>query len=84
MGAALLEYKKRMKGQKLSNAKSVGGAQRLTKGMIKRIQNYYGLSIRQNKENLHGMKKSIIVIQHRIIEEPEKSLFPTPLLSKGE
>ena len=74
IGAALLEYKKKMKGQKLADGKGVGGAQRLTEGMIKRIQNYYGLSIRQNKGNLNEMKKAIIAIQHHIIEDPNKSL----------
>ena len=74
MGAALLEYKKRMKGQKRADGKGVGGANRLTEGMIKRIQNYCGLSIRQNKGNLHGMKKAIIAIQHH----------PAPLLSTGD
>ena len=74
MGTALLDYKKNMRGQKLSDGKGVGGAQRLTQDMIKRIQNYYGLAIRQNKGNLHGMKKAITAIQHHIIEDPEKSL----------
>ena len=62
------------KGQKLADGKGVGGAQRLTEGMIKRIQNYYGLSIRQNKGNLNEMKKAILAIQHHIIEDPDKSL----------
>eukprot|EP00794_Sanderia_malayensis_P019336 gene19336-21256_t len=74
MGAALLEYKKKMKGQKLSDGKNVGGPQRLTKDLIKRIQNYYGLSIRQNKGNLKGMKKAITAIQHHLIQDPGKPL----------
>ena len=74
MGSALLDYKKGMKGRKLSDGKGVGGAHRLTEDMIKRIQNYYGLSIRQNKGNLIGMKKAITAIQYHIIDEPGKSL----------
>ena len=74
MGSALLDYKKSMKGRKLSDGKGVGGAHRLTEDMIKRIQNYYGLSVRQNKGDLLGMKKAITAIQYHIIDEPGKSL----------
>ena len=52
MGSALMQYKKNMKGKKLAVGKGVGGAGRLTQDMINRVQNYYGLAIRQNKGNL--------------------------------
>lgn len=42
MGAALRNFKKKNKGVKLSDGKSVGGARRLTDDCINRIQNYFG------------------------------------------
>ena len=70
MGAALTEFKRRMKGTKLSDGKGVAGAGRLTNQMIKKLQTYYGFAIRQNKGNLAGMKEAINAIKHHIIEEP--------------
>ena len=61
-----------MKGTKLSDGKGVTGAGRLTNQMIKKLQNYYGFAIRQNKGNLAGMKEAINAIKHHIIEEPTK------------
>ena len=74
MGTALLDFKKNMRGQKLFDGKGVVGTQRLTQDMIKRIQNYYGLAIRHNKDNLHGIKKATTAMQHHTIEDPEKTL----------
>eukprot|EP00794_Sanderia_malayensis_P013660 gene13659-15089_t len=74
MGSALLQYKKNMKGKKLSDGKGVGGAGRLTKDVIKQIQNYYGLAIRQNKGNLKGMKNGINAILHHVVTNSKKPL----------
>ena len=74
MGAALTEFKRKMKGTKLSDGKGVAGAGRLANQMIKKLQNYYGFAIRQNKGNLAGMKEAINAIKHHIIEEPTKPL----------
>ena len=74
MGSALLEYKKSKKGLKLADGKSVGGAGRLTQDVIKRIQNYYGLAIRQNKGNLPSMKKAVNAILHHVVIDAKKKL----------
>ena len=62
MGTALDEYKKMMRGMKLSYGEGEGGAGRLTQDMIKRIQNYYGFVIREeprwNGDCHHGNKAS--------------------------
>ncbi len=74
MGSALLEYKKNKKGLKLSDGKGVGGAGRLTQDFIKRIQNYYGLAIRQNKGDLPGIKKAVNVILHHVVSDSDEEL----------
>ena len=85
LGSALLQYKKNMKGQQLADGKGVGGAGRLTQDTIKRIQNYYGLAIRQNKGDLQGIKAAINAIMHHIIEHPQKSLaFQHKYCPKGK
>ena len=74
IGSALEAYKKGMKGKVLSDGKGVGGAGRLTKDMIKRIQNYYGFAIRQNKGKLEEMKTAIMAIKYHIIREDGETL----------
>lgn len=63
-----------MKGKKLADEKTVGGAGRLTQEVIKRIQNYYGFAIRNNKGNLEGMQENIKAIQHHVIKNPKETL----------
>ena len=74
MGAALTRFKKDMKGKKVSDGKVAEGTGRLTAEMIKKIQNYYGLVIRQNCGNLNGMIKSVKAIFHHIVREPVEAL----------
>ena len=74
MGSALLEYKKNKKGLKLSDGKGIGGAGRLTQDVIERIQNYYGLAIRQNKGDLPGMKKAVNAILHHVVSDSDEEL----------
>ena len=45
--------------KKLSDGKGIGGRNRLTDKMIDTMQNYYGLAIRQNKNNLEGMTNDV-------------------------
>ncbi len=63
-----------MRGLKLSDGKGVGCAVRLTMDMIKRIQNYYGFAIRQNKGDLEKMKTAIAAIMHHLICDNNESL----------
>ena len=41
------------------NVKELGGKRKLTNAMIDRLQNYYGIAVRQNSNNLDGMKTAI-------------------------
>ena len=53
VGAALRKLRK--------NKKEVRGKGRLTDKMIDRLQNYYGIAIRSNVNNLEAMKEAILV-----------------------
>ena len=46
LGTNLREYKRKGKGQKLSDGKGISGAGRLTDKVIDKMQNYYGKAIR--------------------------------------
>ena len=52
VGAALRKLRK--------DKKDVRGKGKLTDKMIDRLQNYYGIAIRSNANNLEGMKKAIL------------------------
>ena len=75
MGTSLREYKKRMRGKKLTDGKTVGGAGRLTDRVIDSIQNYYGKAIRANKGNLNGMDNDIFAIYDHMIRDDEKPII---------
>ena len=69
LGSALREYKRKMRGQKLSDGKSVGGRKRLTDHQIDRMQNFYGEAIRNNPGDLEKMKSSIsAILSHMVIQ----------------
>ena len=67
MGTSLRKYKKKSRGKKLDDGKTVGGAGRLTDKTIDSMQNYYGMAIRSNKGNLEGMKIAIMAILKHMI-----------------
>ena len=50
---------KRMKGQRLSDGKSLEGMGRLTDKQIDKIQNQYGNAIRRNKNNIEKMREHV-------------------------
>ena len=54
VGSRLRKLKNTMKGVKLADGKGLSGKGRLTDGKIDILQNYYGLSVR---ENLHDVKE---------------------------
>jgi hypothetical protein len=60
MGGRLRKLRKDLKGQKLSDGLKIGGKKgRLTDSVIDSLQNYYGLAIRRNKNDLEKMKKDV-------------------------
>lgn len=62
MGARLRKLKKDSKGQKLSDGKTLGGKNRLTDGLIDKLQAYYGNAIRKNTSCLQSMKNAVWAI----------------------
>ena len=47
--------------QKSIGSKGLGGKGKLMKRSIDRLQNYYGIAIRSNLNDLHGMQKAFRV-----------------------
>ena len=82
MGKRLMMLKSTTKG-KLSDGKPVGGKGRLTEAMIKRIQRFYGLAIRQNttrksspsdaekKLAVYQMKKNVLALLSHIVSRED-------------
>ncbi|XP_054256863.1 uncharacterized protein LOC129003739 [Macrosteles quadrilineatus] len=63
MGGRLRKLRRDLKGQKLSDGLKIGGKKgRLTDSVIDSLQNYYGLAIRRNKNNLEKMKSDVLGI----------------------
>ena len=59
LGTALRKLKSQYGKKKLSDSKTIGGYGRLTADRIDKLQTYYGLAIRRNKDDLDGMRKEI-------------------------
>ena len=59
VGSRLRRLKSANKGLKLADGKGLGGKGRLTDGKIDVLQNYYGLAVRENLDDVDQMAKSI-------------------------
>ena len=59
LGTRLRNLCQKMKGNRLSDGKLLNGRGRLTEKAINTLQNYYGMAIRQNVNNVYKMKKCI-------------------------
>ena len=64
VGGRLRKLKKEKGGEVLSDGKKLGGIGRLKEKYINRLQNYYGLAIRQNTHSLINMRKAVAVLYH--------------------
>ena len=79
MGTALRDLKKKYRGQKLSDGKTIGGAGRLTESVINSLQNYYGEAIRRHTGDLPGMMKAVqasLLHYNSTDEQPRHHLCP--------
>ena len=65
VGSRLLSLKKRVKG--------LGGIGKLSKLVIDRLQNYYGIAFRQNVGNLEGMKNAVCTSLFHVASSADKS-----------
>ena len=59
MGSALRRLVVEYKGKFLSDSKKISGTGRHTKKVIDKLQNYYGMAIRSNIGDLHGMMMAV-------------------------
>ena len=59
MGSALRKLKSSRRTSKLLDGKTVGGRGRLTAERLEKLQLYYGLAIRRNRDNVEGKRKEI-------------------------
>lgn len=62
---------KRLRSLKKSK-RGLGGRGKLTDAVIDKLQNYYGLAVRQNKGNLEGMKGDIMASLYHVASSDEK------------
>ena len=73
LGSRLRRLVQTYKGKVLSDDKKLNGKGRLTLKAINQLQNYFGLAIRQNTNNLLAMKKAIgAVLVHYSENESEE------------
>ena len=59
-------------GLKLADGKGISGKGRLTDSIVNLMQNYHGMAIRQNLDNVYSMKKSIIAILYHCSENDDQ------------
>jgi len=79
LGTRLHKLKASLGNRKLKDGKSIGGKGRLTKTIINKMQNYYGLAIRRNKNNLKGMANDVMAGLYHIASSdanPQHTLCP--------
>ena len=68
VGTRLRKFKKENGQHVLSDGKKLGGVARLTEKWINKLQNYYGLVIRQNTDNLLNMRKAVVAVLYHSSE----------------
>lgn len=68
VGSRLQNLKQTMKGVKLPDGKGIKGKGRSTEKVMNTLQNYYGMSVRQNKGNLYAMEKSVTAVLYHCSE----------------
>ena len=79
LGSRLRKLKASYGKKKLADGKTIGGRGRLTEKLIDTMQNYYGLAIRNNKENLDGMMNDTLAGLYHIAsnkDNPQHQICP--------
>ena len=79
LGTRLRKLKSVHTKKKLADGKAIGGRGRLTDKMVDTMQNYYGLAIRKNKNNLTGMANDVKAGLYHLAstdENPQHHLCP--------
>ena len=68
VGGRLRKLKKANGSKLLEDKKKLGGAGRLNEKVINKLQNYYGLAIRQNTDSLPKMRKAVGAVLYHCSE----------------
>jgi hypothetical protein len=79
VGSRLRKLKNSKKGVKLSDGKGLAGRGRLTDGKIDILQNYYGLAIRENSNDVQKMAVGIQAALYHVAStdaKPQHHLCP--------
>ena len=66
VGSRLQKLKNASKGVKLSDGKGLGGKGRLTDGKVDMLQNYYGLAVRENLDDVNKMATAIKAVVYHV------------------
>ena len=66
VGSRLRKLKKDYKGKKLSDGKVISGAGRLTDTMIDKLQNYFGIALRQNTSSVVDMQQNLMASLYHV------------------
>jgi hypothetical protein len=80
IGARLRGLVKEKTGSNLHNGKPLGGKSHLTQSEIDKLQNYYGLTIRENVNYLEAIKRAVWAVnvyKLSMNEKPQNCLRPS-------
>ena len=58
----------------MSDGKGISGKGRLTDKAINTLQNYYGMAIRQNTNDLYSMKKAVVAVLYHCSYFPDENI----------
>ena len=72
MGSAFRRRVVEYKGKFLSDSKKISGTGRLTKKVIDKLQNYYGMAIRSNFGDLCGMMTAVQATLHHMTSTDDR------------
>ena len=78
-GSGLRKLKNKSKAVKLRDGKRLGGKGRLTDGKIDVLQNYYGLAVRENLDDVNKMATAIKGVVYHVAStdsDPQHHLCP--------
>ena len=77
IGSRLRDLKIKYKGQKLTDGKFISGKGRLTDAAINKLQNYFGIAVRENLDSIYSMKKCILasLFHNSSIEDDRRHRF---------
>ncbi|CAB4006037.1 Hypothetical predicted protein [Paramuricea clavata] len=67
VGSRLCKLKSANKGLKLADGKGLGGKGRLTDGKIDVLQNYYGVPVRENLDDVDRMAKGFKQVYYTML-----------------